>query len=109
MTEEEIEAQASAPDPDPWPELDDAADASSDGRGSLFGGPCVGGPWDGRQVEVRFPKGFLLVHRPLKQVWLYDFLGGEFIARTEKAELLSDEGRMRAALEFTYDIRVVDA
>lgn len=106
MTEEEIEAVAAEPD---GPAVDDLGGGSSVVDAPLFVGPCIGGPWDGLTGTSRFPKGFLLVHRPLKQAWVYDFMGGEFHARTERAEALSDEGRMRAAMESTYDIRVVDA
>ena len=108
MTEEEIEAQASEPDADPWPELDDPADGSSVVEGRLFIGPCIGGPWDGRDGESRFPKGFLLIDAARKHVWLYDFMGSEFHARTERAEPLDFDGRIRAAMESNYDIRVVE-
>ncbi len=79
----------------------------------LYEGVCVGGPLDGEVRQSRYPKGALLVDKPSGSAWVYDFHPGpedtvdssarpQFVARDQAP--LSDEGRMRAATEFTYDV-----
>jgi hypothetical protein len=79
----------------------------------VYAGTCHDGPWDGRQIQVRFPKGFLLVDKPNAQVWIYDrHEGGDFYARTPDPRALLEDGpynRWRAAEEPNYDLLVVDA
>ena len=113
MTEEEIREAAQLPE-----EIDAWADALGPGGmtdladGPLFVGTCHGGPWDGVAGESRYPKGFLLAHRPHGQVWIYDRRDdGDFYARSAVPEVLRDQGdvnRFRAADEANYDIRVVE-
>lgn len=95
------------------PTTDDASadlSAAVDER-TIYAGLCRGGPWDGVMAESRFPEGFLLVHMPSRQVWIYDRTqSGVFVARSELGRTLHDDGRdnrWRAADEGAYDIRVL--
>ena len=94
MTEDEIQVSGVSPD--------GPASESYTGR-------CVGGPWDTSDADVRFPKGFLLIHRPERAVWIYDRQAdGTFQCRNAKPELLDDAKRIKAAEGSEYDIRVLD-
>lgn len=33
-----------------------------------------GGPLDGKKIESRYPKGFLLVDKPQQKVWIYHYV-----------------------------------
>lgn len=33
-----------------------------------------GGPLDGKTIESRYPKGFLLVNKPDQKVWIYHYV-----------------------------------
>lgn len=72
----------------------------------LFEGACVGGPLHGQQRESRFPKGALLADKEGGAAWVYDYdpATREFVARSDVGDVLSFEGRMRAANEGTYDV-----
>ena len=98
-------------DEEPDPAVLDAPEPDDD-PAAIYTGKALGGPWDGREVESRFPKGFLLVDMPTRRVWLYDRQDdGSFHARSDKAETLNDDGefnRWRAAEEDNYDIQVLD-
>ena len=73
----------------------------------MFEGICAGGPMDGHTVESRYPKGFLLIDRPVALCWLYEYDDGQFICRDSEPDTLYDEGprnRWRAAEEGNYDV-----
>lgn len=92
-----------APEPDP-PGVD------QDEAPELFAGPVVGGPWDGRRAQSRYPRGFLLVDKPLRQAWLYDRRDdGAFIVRRERPETLDDARRWTAMEGDAFDLLTVDA
>jgi hypothetical protein len=79
---------------------------------AVWEGICRGGPLDGQPGASRFPAGFLLVDKPRRLCWVYDWLAGRFYARTEAPEPLREEGprnRWRAAEEARYDVRAFDA
>ena len=106
MTEDEIMRMAAEPET-PAKEATDAAPEGTDSDG--YTGRCIGGPWDTSDADVRYPKGFLLVHKPEKAVWIYDRQpDGTFKCRNAKPELLDDNKRMKAAEGAEYDIRVLD-
>lgn len=109
---EDEEDLAAELDDEPDPAVADDGDDADGDPPAVYVGKAVGGPWDGREAESRFPKGFLLVDMPTRRVWLYDRQDdGTFHARTDKAEALNDDGefsRWRAASEDNYDILVLD-
>lgn len=88
----------------------DAMAAAPDGPASaIYEGRCIGGPWDASDADVRFPKGFLLVHKPDRAVWIYDRRDdGDFYVRTPEPAPLDDAKREKAAEQTDYDIRVLD-
>jgi hypothetical protein len=98
--------------PAPMPDGADDAGALDALAGPTYDGTCHGGPWNSRAVQVRFPKGFLLVHKPEQAVWIYDRRGdGDFYARSPMPQTLREDGelnRWRAAQESSYDIRVLE-
>lgn len=105
MTEEEIADAAAELDVDP---ADGTAPAPTGSVSDNFSGLAVGGPWDGVEVDVRYPKGFLLVFKPNDAVWIYDRQpDGNFKIRNSQPVMLDDEKRNRAALGTDYDIRVL--
>lgn len=75
----------------------------------MYTGLCVGGPLDGQQAESRCPKGFVLVDKPNKKVWVYDFHrnrdGGAFYVREE--DVFDADKATRAANEPNYDVRAM--
>ncbi len=94
-------------DDDPEPDL---PDGDIDDDYELYEGPVHGGPWDERYAQSRFPKGFLLVDMPGKQVWIYDRADdGSFWARYEAPMNLDDAKRWKTADEDQYDLLVPDA
>lgn len=83
----------------------------------MYSRKCVGGPLNGKEVQSRFPKGFLLVNRPEKQIALYDLSPvGTWQVRqdndTWRMPEITDEAeaknRYRAALEPNYDVLAYD-
>lgn len=74
----------------------------------LYEGIAVGGPFDGRQVESRFPKGFICADPAGGRVWVYDYNDStdQFIAR--EVDKLDRNKAMKAALSDTYDVRAYD-
>lgn len=109
MNDSEIQDQAAELDTMPAPGTQQIPD---DANTPSFSGRCHGGPWDTWNVEIRYPKGFLLVHKPHKACWIYDRrTDGDFYVRSAEPEPLRDFGaknRWRAADEQHYDIRVLD-
>jgi hypothetical protein len=115
---DEVEQDEAIDPADLIAELDDEPDAEygeddyAEDDHEIFIGVARGGPLDGRSVESRFPKGFLLVDMENEQVWLYDRQDdGAFAMRTGSPISLADEGddnRWRAADEDDYDILVPD-
>lgn len=76
-------------------------------------GLCLDGPYKGRQLTSRFPKGVLLCDRPNNRAWIYEWVGEAFKVRPPgQIELVSDENapknRWRAALESNYDVLAYD-
>lgn len=73
-------------------------------------GPCTGGPLDGQTLTSRYPRGVLLVDRPARECWLYDWTGGGFTARDggRPMPLVDDpdapDNRWRAADEGDFDV-----
>jgi len=96
-------------EPDPALVADEATDSD---EGETFTGTARGGPWDGRDIESRCPKGVLLIDRPAGLAWIYDYDdAGVFDCRDDTPAALCDDGefsRWRAAEEQHYDLRVVD-
>lgn len=84
------------------------SDDMDDDQAPLCEGTCIGGPLDGRRIGVRYPKGFLAIHRPRCQLWIYDNRDGDFYARSEEPVLLDDKRRMRAMEEFDFDVLALD-
>lgn len=75
----------------------------------IFTGPCVGGPYAGRTMTCRYPKGFLLVDRPTSRVWLYDSTGDTFTCRDGGTPMKADTAkRLQAAEEPDYDVMAYD-
>lgn len=86
-----------------------SAGQTPDDGGEAYAGRCHGGPWDTSDADVRYPKGFLLVHKPDRAVWIYDRRDdGDFYVRDAKPEELDDEKRDSAADGGDWDIRVLD-
>ena len=104
------------PDPaDLVAELDDEPDADQDDADTdqtppeTYTGTARGGPLDGRTVQIRCPKGFLLIDRPQRQVWIYDRgPGGALVSVSDQPETLDDDKRWQAADGDEYDILVPD-
>ena len=72
----------------------------------IYQGVCSGGPLNGTFGESRYSKGFLLVDKPNRWVWIYQWNPElEFfqIRNPDGAEM-DDAGRWRAAQEDTYDV-----
>lgn len=67
-------------------------------------GICRGGPLAGEEWGSRFPKGFLLVDKQAGQCWIYEWDDPEFRVRDEVPAAVSREGRLRAAMESSYDV-----
>lgn len=106
MTEEEIKDSAAESETGPVEAVGAAPDESA---AESYTGRCVGGPWDTSDADVRFPSGFLLVHKPDRAVWVYDRRAdGNFYCRSATPEPLDDARRMKAAEGSAYDIRVLD-
>lgn len=77
------------------------------GDAGLLTGIAHDGPLDGAQLTSRRPLGVLLVDKPARECWLYDWRDGAFYARTTKPMPLLDSGaddRFRAAEEGEYDV-----
>lgn len=98
-------------------ELDDEPDGdvpdSPDDPAPTCEGIVEGGPWDGRTITTRCPKGFLLVDMPTRRLWIHDLAedGKTFVCRSSEPEVLLDEGplnRWRAVDEANYDLLVLD-
>lgn len=74
-----------------------------------YQGRCHGGPWDTSDADVRYPGGFLLIHKPERAVWIYDRQDdGSFRVRSATPEPLDDAKRQAAMDGDQYDIRVLD-
>jgi hypothetical protein len=89
---------------------DEPTDDVDQGASELLEGPVFGGPLDGGQMTSRRPAGVLLVDRPARQCWLYDWRDGAFHSRgPEPAPLVDDPGapdnRERAAEEGEWDVQ----
>lgn len=100
-----------ADDTDPGDDApDDTADDEDPGQPDGFTGYCRGGPYNGRQITSRFPKGFLLADKIHRRAFVYDYANGQgdpvgiFTCRNAQGAPLDTEGRWRAAMEFTYDV-----
>jgi hypothetical protein len=107
-TRDSIADEVAELDPAPEPEQPDTADQSE--APELYTGPVIGGPWDGRRAQSRYPRGFLLVDKPLRQAWLYDRRdNGAFLVRSEHPETLDDGLRWTAAEGDAFDLLAIDA
>jgi hypothetical protein len=83
------------------------------GERKLFRGPCVGGPMGGKEGETRFQKGFILVDKPNRQVWVYRATpdgnsptGTTYVA--EGARDLDSEKLEKTAAGSDWDVRAYD-
>jgi hypothetical protein len=113
-------AEAEAEAEDTLAEIDDdPEDGGDDGeelgdRGDepqAYTGLCTGGPWNGRHITVRFPRGFLLIDMPGRRCWIYERGSDGFTCRSDEPQPLHDDGpdnRWRAAEEPDWDIRAYD-
>lgn len=108
----EFTEEAAEPDTIGPEDVEDEPDGSDDDAPpEVYQGRCVGGPYAGRTVTSRFPKGFLLVDRPTARAWLYDTTGDTFVCRGNggKAPMTLDTAaRWRAAEEPYYDVIVYE-
>lgn len=85
---------------------------------SLHKGVAIGGPFDGKQLESRFPSGVVVVSSPDGLAWIYDGVtGGDervtYVCRGREAAnggaLRLDQSKLgKAADGNTYDVRAVD-
>jgi hypothetical protein len=102
---DDLAAELDDADPAEFADVDDDEDDDAE----IITGVCRGGPYDGRTATCRFPRGFLLVHRPRDLVWIYDYSAdsGEFTIRGD-AMPLDEEKRWKVADEGDYDIIAYD-
>lgn len=110
MAADDFSDEAAELDTDPGAATSSTDDDGDDeAQGPSYNGRCHGGPWDTSDVEARFPKGFLLIHKPEHAVWIYDRKDdGDFYVRSATPSVLDDAGRWKAADGVDYDIRVLD-
>lgn len=75
----------------------------------LFNGLCVGGPFDGQPGQSRYPYGFLLVDRPHRKVWHYNYhpAGHNFVVQNPDGDPEDVEYRHRILTEFRFDVRAM--
>lgn len=72
-------------------------------------GVCNGGPYHGRLITCRFPRGFLLVDRASDRAWLYDWAVPSFELRAGAPETPPlSVGWWRAAGETGLDVIAYD-
>lgn len=72
---------------------------------------CRGGPYAGRTVTSRMPKGILLVDMPVRRCWRYDLIDAAFVSRDTQWQPLLDDGvknRWRAIEEQNYEVLAYD-
>lgn len=87
----------------------DASPADDDDGTPLNTGTCLGGPYDGRAMASRCPKGFVLVDKPGGNVWIYDWCApAAFTCRSAQATPVDNAARWRAADETDYDVFAYD-
>jgi len=73
----------------------------------LYEGTCVNGPLQGRELAVRFPQGFIAVDQPNSAVWIYDYVDGFFVSRTDQPLPLEMAKKNKAMTGNDYDILAV--
>lgn len=82
-----------------------------------YSGDCYGGPYDMLRVTSRYPRGFLLVDKPDRICWIYDYADGRFTCRDPQgagdrreplAWPLDDVRRWQAADSDSWDVRAYD-
>lgn len=80
----------------------DGDDVQPDG----YTGVCRGGPYTGRTVNSRYPKGFLLADKASNTAWLYDrdAATSAYVCRNPGGAPMDFDGRWRAAEESEYDV-----
>jgi hypothetical protein len=73
----------------------------------IYEGKAVGGPYDGLDLESRFPKGVLFVDKASDTVYIYDWNTEHrnFLGRWDVPRHLVTSERKRAAEEPNYDVR----
>lgn len=107
MTDDVDELDDLAAEPDVV-DMDDVDEPDYDDDEDTYTAACAGGPYAGRTATSRCPKGFLLVDRPTRRAWLYDFgQSGDvavFVCRASTAMPLDDDARWRAATDLDYDV-----
>jgi hypothetical protein len=72
----------------------------------LFVGNTVGGPMAGQELISRRPRGVLLVDKPARRCWLYDWQdpSGQFVCRETGGRADDIAWRWRVADEGEYDV-----
>lgn len=82
----------------------------------LFIGLCRGGPLDRQQTESRFCGGFILVDKPNRLVWTYEYVidsefGDHFTCINDAgtAEAYDAEKVSSVANNSTFDVRAYDS
>ena len=73
--------------------------------------PTVGGPLDGKPWTVRFPNGFLMVHRQDGHLVIYDNVDGKWVLRDDEEGIyrpIDNQRRIVAALGQDYDVIAYD-
>ena len=68
----------------------------------LMVGVAHGGPLDGRELISRCPEGVIVIDKPHRKVWIYDWTGQRFAFREER--VLDDRKHYKAARESDYDV-----
>lgn len=82
----------------------------------IYQGMAQNGPYNGMELESRFPKGILFINKSENTCILYDYMNPSplrgmpyFKARTDTPVPLKDDphgdNRYRAAAEFEYEVR----
>lgn len=97
-----------AAEPDVYPGDVDEGDYAYDDEDDEHTGVCRGGPYEGRTVACRYPKGLLVVHRARGLVWIYDAdEHGEYVIRGDALPL--DNTKLWQAIEGDeYDVLAYD-
>lgn len=100
---DELDDLAAEPDDTYVPDVSADDDDDDD---VTYDGVCADGPYAGKRASSRFPRGFLLVDRPRRRVWVYAYAGGVFTSGP--ARVLDNDARWLAADGDEYDVVAYD-
>lgn len=103
----DLDGDLAAESDEPLTATDDAGSLDDEDDGATTG-TCSAGPYHGRVISTRFPKGFLLVDRPTGRAWLYKVSGpGTFVCLATAIEV-DDVARWRTAEGADFDVLAFD-